>query len=324
MSASDQRQRDAEARRNVRGAIPDTDPWTLYWRADNQDSCVAAATPRDAEALSQIWQRFAARLTAGARVLDLATGNGTVALALLRGNGSLRITGVDKADIDPLRFLSSPGPLHAVQFAGAIDICSLPFEPGSFDVLTSQFGIEYAPLAEAVRSAAAVLRSGGRLNFLMHHAESEIVAPTRAKMREMAGLLQAGGVLERLLSYVNGEAGIDALDAAGKQHLDSGAGRSSQITGRIFEGVNRVTHSMQQGNRRAGGELAAGMVSRLRADHDRLMQLNDAALTELQAQQARDQLEKANIAISVMRPLLIHEDTRDAALMAWQLCGEKR
>ena len=147
--------------------------------------------------------------------------------------------------------------------------------------------------------------------------------PTRAKLREIAGLLQPGGVIDRLSAYVNGESGTDDLDAAGKQHIDSGAGRSSQITGQIFEGVNRVTQSVQQGNRRAGNDLATGMASRLRADYDRLMQLNEAALTEQQARLVRDQLEKADIAVNVLRPCRIHEGTSHEALIGWQLCGEK-
>jgi hypothetical protein len=103
----------------------DTDPWSIYWQADNVDSCVASASKRDAEAIAQLWQDFAVEQPDAASVLDLATGNGTVPLALLRGNESLQITGVDKADIDPLKFLSAPGLLAQVKFAGGIDV-SMP------------------------------------------------------------------------------------------------------------------------------------------------------------------------------------------------------
>jgi hypothetical protein len=300
------------------------DPWNIYWHADNVDSCVASASKRDAEAIGQLWQDFAADQSSAASVLDLATGNGTVPLALLQGNESLQITGVDKADIDPLKFLSSPGLLAKVEFVGGIDICSMPFEADSFDALTSQFGIEYAPLEAAISSAAAVLKTAGNLKFLMHHSDSEIVTPARLKIREMASLLHYGGLIHCLDAFLKGEQRIDELEAAGKQHLDSGAGRSSKISGQIFEGVERVIQSLQQGDRGAAEELALVMATRLRADHDRLTQLTDAALTEQQMQQLSDQLEEANVVVGQLKPLIIHESSEDQALIGWQISGQKR
>lgn len=300
------------------------DPWNIYWHADNVDSCVASASKPDAEAIGQLWRDFAVNQPSAASVLDLATGNGTVPLALLQGKASLQITGVDKADIDPLKFLSSPGLLAEVKFVGGIDICSLPFEADSFDALTSQFGIEYAPLEAAIASAVAVLKSGGKLNFLMHHTDSEIVAPARLKIREMAGLLHYGGLIYCLDAFLKGEQQMDELEAAGKQHLDSGAGRSPKISGQIFEGVERVIQSLQQGDRRAAEELAMVMATRLRADHDRLAQLADAALSESQMQQVSNLLEEANVVVGQLQPLVIHESSKDKALIGWQISGQKR
>ena len=300
------------------------DPWNIYWQADNVDSCVASASKRDAEAIGQLWQDFAVEQPDSASVLDLATGNGTVPLALLQGQASLQITGVDKADIDPLKFLSSPGLLAEVKLVGGIDICSLPFEADSFDALTSQFGIEYAPLEAAIASAAAVLKSAGKLNFLLHHTDSEIVAPARPKIREMASLLQYGGLIHCLDAFLKGEQQMDKLEAAGKQHLDSGAGRSSTISGQIFEGVERVIQSLQQGDRRAAQELAMVMATRLRADHDRLVQLTDAALSEQQMQQVSNLLADAGVVVDLLKPLIIHESSTDKALIGWQISGHKR
>jgi len=301
-----------------------SDPWSIYWQADNLDSCVTSWSIRDTEAISQLWQDFAAGLDADAKVLDLATGNGTVPLALLQGNDSLRITAVDKADIDPQRFLSSPGPLREVDFVGDTDICSLPYDAGSFDAVTSQFGIEYAPLNEAIGPVVSVLKTGGKLSFLMHHADSDVVKPARLKICEMAGLLQPKGLISCLLDFVGGGTDAGELESAGQRHLESGSGRSSQISGQIFEGVNRVMQCWQDNDKKGAAELAAVMALRLQADHDRLSQLNDAALTEEQMQSFGEQVEHAGIIVSVSQPLVIHRGTSDEALIGWELRGEKR
>ena len=75
----------------------------------------------------------------------------------------LTLTGIDLADIDPARFL----PEHrvdvaAARFIGNTAAESLPFADGSFDVVVSQYGLEYADLALALSEAVRVLASGGQ------------------------------------------------------------------------------------------------------------------------------------------------------------------
>jgi hypothetical protein len=190
--------------------------------------------------------------------------------------------------------------------------------------VTSQFGIEYAPLEAAISSVAAVLKPGGNLSFLMHHTDSEIVAPARLKIREMASLLHLGGLIYCLDAYLKDEQPLSELEAAGKQHLDSGAGRSPKISGQVFEGVERVIQSLQRGDRRAAEELAMVMATRLRADHDRLVQLANAALSESQMHQVSNLLEEAGVAIGQLQPLIIHESSEDNALIGWRISGQKR
>lgn len=254
------------------------DPWTLYWQADRLDSAEAVRPDSGEECIRGAWAEFAAALDDGAGVLDLATGNGSVPAALLGAKSDLRIHGVDRADIDPLRFLQSPGPLNSVTFRGGMDICSLPFADASFDAITSQFGIEYAPLDRAVAEAARVLRAGGSMQLLLHRAASEIVAPAAARQAEMSALLASGGVLPRLRAYVAGELELQTLEAAGQHHRESGSASTKGITGQIFAGVNQAIEHMQKGDRRSAVQLCETMILRLGADRDRLRALRAAAL----------------------------------------------
>jgi len=299
------------------------DPWTLYWQSDCLDSCVATQSSQDAAAVRTFWQDSVATFEPGSRILDLATGNGTVPTAMLEANDSLQVTGVDKAEIDPQKFLSAPGVLASANFLGGVDICSIPFADGEFDVVSSQFGIEYAPLDEAVPEAVRVLKRGGDLWFLMHHAESEIVKPARVTRREMNALLHEGGVLQALKSYVLGRVSEDALETAGQAHLASDAGRSSAITGQIFEGVNRVVVSMSKGEQQAGNELCEVMLLRLGADRDRLRQLENAALTQSEFDDLVGLLETAGMRTVAASALVANEGTDDEFVIGWQYRGHK-
>lgn len=298
------------------------DPWTLYWQSGCLDSCVATQSSQDAVAIEAYWQGLATQLESGSRILDLATGNGAVPAMLLKVDKTLRVTGVDKADIEPLRFLSEPGALASADFQGDVDICSLPFADAEFDAVTSQFGIEYASLPEAVPEAARVVRHGGKLQLLMHHADSEVVKPAKAKRREMGSLLAQGGVLQKLKAYVAGQLTADELESAGQAHFASG-GRSSQITGQIFEGVNRAINSVNSGDRGAARELCDVMLLRLRADRNRLGQLEEAALTQSQMDSVVGLLETAGIRTVTARALCANEGAEDEFIVGWQYRGEK-
>jgi hypothetical protein len=65
------------------------------------------------------------------------------------------------------------------------------------------------------------------------------------------------------------------------------------------------------------------MATRLRADYDRLTQLADAALTEQQMQRLSDQLAEENVIVDLLEPAIIHESSKDSALIGWQIAGYK-
>jgi len=297
------------------------DPWSLYWQADCLDSCVVTKSKEDSLAIAAFWEQLAMQLEDGAEVLDLATGNGTVAAALLNANDSLQVTGVDRASIDPLQFLSEPGVLAKARFQASVDICDLPFGDASFDAVTSQFGLEYAPLKQAIPELLRVAGRECRIQLLIHNADSEIVVPSRLKREEMEALLADGGVVPTLRAFLEGEKNIDALEAAGQAHLSSAVRRTAPVSGQIFEGVNRVITSANKGDMRAANELCDGMTMRLSADRDRLRQLDNAAMDEGRFQEVVKMLENTGARTDVATTLCASDRTDDEHLIGWQYCG---
>lgn len=180
--------------------------WRDYWKADRPASCMPE-NERTAQEIAATWQRWFDECPGGSRILDIATGNGIVlthAAATGRQlNRAFALTGVDLADIDPLRYLSSlEDDMRAATFIGGVAAEQLPFEAGSFDVVVSQYGLEYADLAQALGEVARVLAPGGTLHWLAHSESSEVVQQNREQAVEVEYLLAPRGPVYYMNTFV--------------------------------------------------------------------------------------------------------------------------
>jgi len=87
---------------------------------------------------------------------------------------------------------------------------ALPFLE-RFGAVVSQFGYEYSRSDESARQIGRVLAPGAKLSFLVHHAESAIVAATRARLDAIDELLAPG----LRAAFCSGDAsGFSSLTAA--------------------------------------------------------------------------------------------------------------
>ncbi len=122
--------------------------------------------------IDQRWRKRTARaleLRENARVLDLATGTGDLALEIVRQQPSAHVIGVDPS----LKMLEVGREKVARRGAGERielqvgDAEALPFGDGEFDGVCIAFGIRNVPdRARALREMARVTRPGGRVAVL--------------------------------------------------------------------------------------------------------------------------------------------------------------
>lgn len=180
--------------------------WRDYWKENRPASCVPE-NPDTAQQIAVTWQRWFADYASGSRMLDIATGNGIVlsyAAAAARANGcSFALTGVDLADIDPLRHVANlDADLRSASFLGGVAAEQLPFAAQSFDVVVSQYGLEYADLDSALTEVARVLASGGSLLWLAHSDSSEVVQQHRDQALEVDYLLAPRGPVYFMNTFV--------------------------------------------------------------------------------------------------------------------------
>lgn len=117
--------------------------------------------------LDQRWRRLTMRaldLRPGQRVLDLATGTGDLAIAILRGCPGVEVVGLDPSAAMLARAREKQGARGALALGVAED---LPFADGAFDALTIAFGLRNVPDRErALREMARVIRPGGVVAIL--------------------------------------------------------------------------------------------------------------------------------------------------------------
>lgn len=141
--------------------------WNSFWQSARTTAAHQAGSIQDAP-LEAFWSGLFAeaipRLPGAARVLDLGCGSGAVlGHAAAAGGSGWLLVGLDPAPAG-LHVLRSR---HARAFGVAGDAARVPFARGSFHIVASQFGLEYAGTA-AIPEAARLVAPGGLLAAVMH------------------------------------------------------------------------------------------------------------------------------------------------------------
>lgn len=139
------------------------DRWSEYW--NNQgfsgEVFVNKAWERHPQ-LASYWKVQFSGIHSASKIIDLACGAGSV-LADLEEGHSHSLFGADLS-IDALHLLRERlSPTHAV----VCTVSQLPFPASTFDLVVSQFGLEYAG-SEAFVEAAKLVTRGGRIVILCH------------------------------------------------------------------------------------------------------------------------------------------------------------
>lgn len=171
--------------------------WSRYWQSGALHSCAASFDGELGPAASAYWQQAFTALPAGARLADLACGNGSLARALTRIRQPLDVEChcIDLAELQPAWATGLAEPVRArLHFHGGTALERLPLPDASLDLVCSQYGLEYARRDDACTEILRVLRPGGRLALLMHHADSLPVRLAATELRHADSLLSSQGL----------------------------------------------------------------------------------------------------------------------------------
>lgn len=306
--------------------------WTRHWSTGAPHSCAGSYGALYGGVIAAFWQQVHAGTPGGARLLDIATGSGAVPRLLMQLRPELDCR-CDAIDLS----LSPPPAAPWLHFHGGVRAEALPFAAANFDLVTSQYGLEYGDLALAVPELLRVLRPRGRVALVLHHAGSRPVALARVELAHLAWLTGPDGLLPacdamlgplaqartpegraRLAGDAQAEAARERFNAA--QDALAARGRAASdgadVLGEVQDAVAAVLGQAVQGGETPARAALEALRQQLADSRLRLQELRACALDEPAAQTLC-----ARLAAAGLRPALapLHEG---AHLMGWALLAE--
>lgn len=183
--------------------MSDAAAWSDFWAANagaGQGGCLPQRWAAIEEAQQAAWHGFVAPLPQGAKVLDLATGDGRVLGWMRAVRADLALTGIDLAP-------ALPAPPEGTETRGGIAMEELPFADGEFAGVVSQFGFEYGDVAKVAAEIARVLAPSGKVGLMVHRGDGPILEHNlarRAAIDWVLGEQQLGAILRQALDAPNG------------------------------------------------------------------------------------------------------------------------
>ena len=203
--------------------------WSRYWKQDVLHSLPGSFDGNYAGEIGRFWRRQFAPLDASHRVLDIATGNGAIPQLVCQACSSdmPRVDAIDLAEVMPDWVASQPLQCRAaLHFHAGASAEALPFADASFELATSQYGIEYCDAARAAAELVRVLKPGGRVALLLHHRGSRLAEVAREELRLADWLLRDQGFLDRLDAIVPWIAQAGSPEGREQLRADAAANRA--------------------------------------------------------------------------------------------------
>jgi len=315
--------------------------WDAYWRNAGLAPALRDGGPQD-EALEQFWSELldgTLARTGGARtLLDVASGNGAVVRFALKAGGK---TGMD-SPLGVAALDGSPAALvelhrrHPDVRCVVADALRPPFPGKSFDIVTSQFGLEYAG-TDALPEAARLVADGGVFGAVLHLKDGGIFRECSANLEAIdrfrgSGLLPRFDAVYRAAWAMKQSAGtVDALREADRALAVAVKACEDTLrrfgrevaSGTLFRIYQDVGHMHARLGAYDPGEMAAwldNMAKELDSYSGRMASMLAAALTADQVAEATRQLVGAGFRI---RRGGVLKFGRPAAPSAWVIVADR-
>ncbi len=246
---------------------PVIDSWDTYWAGAQSSSAFSGGGTTDPLVLSfwdEIFRDIRERRD-DVRIIDIASGNGAVI------ESASRVYGETLPDFTCLDISDSAIRILEKRFPGVngvvADAADSPFDDGSFDVVVSQYGVEYAGI-DAINAIARLVAPGGELVLLVHHRDGLIYEQCDAALNAIREM-KAAEYIPRCI----------AMFEAAYAVLQGGAREAYQAAGREFAPALKAMEDIMV---RHGRDVAADTIVRIYRDvrtiHQRMQHYDGASV----------------------------------------------
>ncbi|MDE1468319.1 class I SAM-dependent methyltransferase [Aurantiacibacter sp. D1-12] len=273
--------------------------WNTFWdrerkagRADNGGGCLPAGWQGIADTQKRVWHSFSRTLPKGARVLDLATGDGIVLKMIMEKRRDLNLFGVDRAE-------SIPTPPAGITLRGGVSMEDIPYPDNRFAAVTSQFGFEYGDIERAAAEIARVIQPSGKLGLITHRLSGPIVSHNRKRKEQIAWAIETEGLIDTARNSLGlRDAGIAAIpqaiiDAPAKGASTFGNGSAAW---EIAEAVRQTLHMGRNDDPARVRAILDDIQAQASNEMGRIASLESAAATASDVDNVVAVLEKAGLA----------------------------
>lgn len=256
--------------------------WSVYWHAGARNSLPQDFARNYDRELGEFWAKQFGLLSSDERMLDLCTGSGAIAmLARKQLPSSVSITAIDGAAVDTAA-LTMIWPEDSEYLKGIDFIFGCPIETingdlvsGSFDLVTSQYGVEYCDLEVVAPIVAGLIKPGGRLVLVTHAMDSEMDHAMASEARDYE-VLTEHGYFKLLASWakgqLSGQALVDRLNRVMADLTPICQKTSSPLLAQIIQS-GRIALSQPTGQLMGQRQLAADYLAQLQAARERLLDM---------------------------------------------------
>jgi len=188
----------------------DLNHWSNYWNSGNLTSLPQDFLENYDGEIASFWETSFKLLPKQSNILDLCTGNGAIALLACSYSKifemDFRVVGVDAAKIEKQsithKYPHLEGELHNIQFISECKIEDIDLPSAKFELITSQYGIEYCNWQQSAKQVSRLLKPGGYFAFISH-AKSTAILKFMEREKEEYESLQSLGLFSVFASYFN-------------------------------------------------------------------------------------------------------------------------
>ena len=311
--------------------------WDKFWQSSNHSQAFSDHGVNH-PTIQTYWQNFFLQISEEGKdtikLLDLACGNGAlfdIANTVPSASKQIVFTGIDssKAATDNLlvkhpkaRVINSP-------------LSTLPFDDNSFDVVTSQFGLEYAGL-DNIDEAIRVLADGGSLRLLVHFKGGTIAGECQRNLNTLTVLRDSNFIaLARDLFHTGAQAAQGKnraeYDAAGSalaatlpkiEHTIQHAGDlpAVDMLEHLYLTVGKIHNNLTQYDPQEVQSWLSDVEAENLAYQGRMESMLNAAIDEDEFAALCAKVTNKGLSVTQAGPLLPHDSNRS---LAWALTAKK-